>query len=190
MSLLYPRFWKEASYPPPPDVAGAVGGDDDGIVSGNNDRDDFARSFTVAQLNVLARGLSSGPADLFPPPFPRDDSPKRDGNCYGGFVGVQNPEVVLDFDVRKWRLLHVLLGGGLREDEESGSEMTDGDDSRPAFDIVALEEADEYNSFFRRVLVDDCEEEDRPSATGDEHGLNRYRGAFQPKPQSPCVPPG
>lgn len=108
--------------------------------------------FTVAQFNTLAKGLSSGPNNLFPTPFETlyDSS-------YGGFTELIKPEVILDFDnFRKWRLLEVMLGG---------------DDSSCAFDILALEEVDEYHSFFEPILVrDGC-----------------YSGIYQPKPYSPCV---
>jgi mRNA deadenylase 3'-5' endonuclease subunit Ccr4 len=120
---------------------------------------DSSSCFTVAQFNTLARGLSSGPNDLFATPF-ETDSELHDGS-YGGFTELTNPEVILDFDrLRKWRLLEVILGGSDACTNYS-----------PAFDIVALEEVDEYHSFFEPILVKDgC-----------------YCGIYQPKPYSPCV---
>jgi mRNA deadenylase 3'-5' endonuclease subunit Ccr4 len=138
-------------------------------------------SFTVATFNTLAHGLSCGPpSTLFPPPFPKEDtSTPMDTNVipntmeeeayYGGFVNVSNPEVVFDWNnIRKWRLLHVLLGGGLQTSSTTTTQQ------QPIFDILALQEVDEYNSFFQPLLVNDT----------------WYQGTFQPKPNSPCVPLG
>ena len=124
------------------------------------DSDDSASYFTVAQFNTLAKGLSTGPNNLFPTPFLDTDSGFHYGN-YGGFTELTKPEEILDFDrLRKWRLLEVMLGG-------DDACMT-GDS---AFDILALEEVDEYHSFFEPILVKDgC-----------------YSGIYQPKPYSPCV---
>ena len=119
--------------------------------------------FTVAQFNTLAKGLSSGPNHLFPTPF-ETGSDLHDGN-YGGFTELSTPEIILDFDqFRKWRLLEVMLGG------EDAFNTSDGR-FIPAFDILALEEVDEYYSFFEPILVKD----------------GHYCGIYQPKPHSPCV---
>mmetsp|Transcript_15189 Transcript_15189/g.32960 ORF Transcript_15189/g.32960 Transcript_15189/m.32960 type:complete len:232 (-) Transcript_15189:139-834(-) len=172
---LYSRFWKETPYQK--------------ITSGSSS-DDPKSSFTVATFNTLARGLISGPSDISP--FAKDKNPKRD-DYYGGFTTVQNPEVVLDFDsVRKWRLLHVLLGGGLLTDED-GSEIAECDyPKQPAFDILALEEVDEYYSFFRPMLVngDGIENQSFESSIMGNRHVNCYEGVFQPKPYSPCIPLG
>ena len=123
--------------------------------------------FTAAQFNALAKGLSAGPNNLFPTPFEKD-SALNDGN-YGGFTALTKPEIVMDFDhVRKWRLLEVILGGGLNKNDGFIA-----DDGRllPAYDILAMEEIDEYYSFFEPILV--------------KNGC--YCGIYQPKPYSPCV---
>lgn len=145
---LYSRSWEPSSQQHCVDVE----------ESGAKD-DNSSSCFTVAQFNTLARGLSSGANNIFPTPF-ETDSELHDGS-YGGFTELTKPELILDFDrLRKWRLLEVLLGGGDAFDTES-----------PAFDILALEEVDEYHSFFEPILVKDgC-----------------YCGIYQPKPYSPCV---
>eukprot|EP00984_Skeletonema_dohrnii_P011329 scaffold4513_cov113-Skeletonema_dohrnii-CCMP3373.AAC.3 len=149
---LYPRSWTPSSSPH--------------NVEDSDDEGDSASYFTVAQFNTLAKGLSTGPNNLFPTPFLDTDSGFHYGN-YGGFTELTKPEVILDFDrLRKWRLLEVMLGG-------DDACMT-GDDrlkSPALFDILALEEVDEYHSFFEPILVKDgC-----------------YSGIYQPKPYSPCV---
>lgn len=159
---LYPRHWMEASP----------------SARKNDDRGSNKSTFTVAQFNMLARGLSSGPAEDAPTPF--EISMSNEG--YGGFIGVPNPEVVFDFEIRKWRLLQVLLGGGLGDEDFSTH-----DASKPPFDILALEEVDEYNSFFGPVLLGDGGSDGTPKGTCT---LGCYRGVFQPKPSSPCVPFG
>lgn len=155
---LYPRSWEPSSQQ---QQQQSVKVDDSATDSTN--ADDSSSCFTVAQFNTLARGLSSGPNDLCPTPF-ETDSELHDGS-YGGFTELTHPEVIFDFDrLRKWRLLEVILGGS--DACNSGGRL-----KSPAFDILALEEVDEYHSFFEPVLV--------------KHGC--YCGIFQPKPYSPCV---
>lgn len=93
--------------------------------------DDSDKSFTALQFNTLAEGLSAGPNA--PRPFPLDaetgDSLK---NAYGGFTEIPHPEVVLDFQLRRWRIMEVLL-------EHSP-------------DIMALQEVDRYHGFFAPIL--------------------------------------
>ena len=178
---LYPRLWIENTTPPPRKSSGF------GAIVDPTADDDAESSFTVATFNTLARGLSSGPADLFPPPFARDESAEP-FEIYGGFSSVRSPEIVLDFEVRKWRLLHVLLGGGLCDGIDGGRDIGH-HRSRPAFDVLALEEVDEYNSFFRPLLLNEVDDSGEDRSTGRTL-INGYRGAFQPKPHSPCIPLG
>ncbi|KAL3817605.1 hypothetical protein ACHAXA_006494 [Cyclostephanos tholiformis] len=178
---LYPRFWVENKTPSRQWGKSAI--------SDPAKVDDGKFSFTVATFNTLARGLSSGPADLFPAPFAREDLAEP-FEIYGGFSSVRSPEIVLDFDVRKWRLLHVLLGGGLRDGIDGDSGATAHHWSRPAYDILALEEVDEYNSFFRPLLLNDVDVTEEDRTTERFHFINGYHGVFQPKPHSPCIPLG
>ncbi|KAL3797665.1 hypothetical protein HJC23_013497 [Cyclotella cryptica] len=158
-------------------------------------------SFTVAQFNMLARGLSSGPNQLFPTPFlPHDDN--FDGS-YGGFTHLRQPQLVLDYHrVRKWRLLHVLLGGGLltKEDDHASDIGAVGDtdtdfkarDTIPydiPFDILALQEVDDYYSFWYPLLVGKRDKSVLGSQTMPKKNskIANYQGVFQPKPNSPCV---
>jgi mRNA deadenylase 3'-5' endonuclease subunit Ccr4 len=53
-------------------------------------------------------------------------------DIYGGFSNIPNPEIVLDFDLRRWRLMEVLL-----EDD---------------YDIIAMEEVDRFHGFFEPLL--------------------------------------
>lgn len=82
---------------------------------------------TVMQFNLLAEGLSAPPSDIKSPPFP----PTRDSS-YGGFDKLPHPEVILDWELRKWRLLEAIF------------------DVRP--DILAIQECDHYTDFFSRAL--------------------------------------
>jgi len=94
-------------------------------------------SFSALQFNTLAEGLSAGP-DVSPP-FPIDQQIEGEKNIgYGGFSELTHPEICLDFSLRRWRLLEVILGGDSSSD---GS-----------FDLLALEEVDRFRGFFAPVL--------------------------------------
>lgn len=61
-----------------------------------------AMQFSILQFNLLAEGLSSGP-DV-PAPF---EFKKASG--FGGFDAVEHPEVCMDWNLRKWRLVEEML---------------------------------------------------------------------------------
>ncbi|CAJ1388037.1 unnamed protein product, partial [Effrenium voratum] len=105
-----------------------------------------AQILRAMQFNVLAEGLSSRSTDI--PPFPEAATQVSDG---GGFTKV--PHDVLDYSVRK----HLVLEEVLRVEP----------------DVVALEECDHFEDFFRPALA----------ACG-------YRGEFCRKKWSPCAPYG
>jgi hypothetical protein len=182
---LYSRYWQEVL--PRPSLPCSNNNNKQAITISDTTttNNKLHSSFTVATFNTLAHGLSCGPPSThFPPPFPKEEtSTPMDTNVvsntmdeeayYGGFVTVSNPEVVFDWNnIRKWRLLHVLLGGGLQT--SSSTTTTTTTQQQPIFDILALQEVDEFNSFFEPLLVNDT----------------WYQGTFQPKPNSPCVPLG
>jgi len=92
-------------------------------------------------FNILARGLSSGPESSAPFSSRISGEPiDPTGNKFGGFDSIPHPEICLDFDKRKWRLLEILLGG--EENKKYSLE----------WDIIALQECDEYYSFFNPIL--------------------------------------
>jgi mRNA deadenylase 3'-5' endonuclease subunit Ccr4 len=64
----------------------------------------------------------------------RQDDSKKGG--YGGFTSLSHPSAVLDFHLRKWRLLEVLLGSN----------------GEAEFDLIAMQEVDRYHGFFAPVL--------------------------------------
>jgi len=100
---------------------------------------------TMIQLNMLAQGLSSGPQAT--PPFTSIDPSKKKVDqlsCFGGFENVSHPELSLDFDKRKWRLLQIMLG------YENYQEKLSKNDNK--WDIIALQECDAYESFFKPAL--------------------------------------
>ncbi|GAX14633.1 hypothetical protein FisN_6Lh418 [Fistulifera solaris] len=128
-------------------------------------------TFSVAQFNTLAEGLSAGP-DV-PTPFPpclNHDTPannninsnKNQVEIFGGFTSIPYPEISLDFELRKWRLLEVLLT----------SDQADDATFKPC-DLLAVEEMDRFHGFFAPMLR-----------------LFGYQGAFCPKRQSPGVSMG
>ncbi|GKY98219.1 hypothetical protein MPSEU_000779600 [Mayamaea pseudoterrestris] len=123
-------------------------------------------TFTIAQFNALAEGLSSGPDAKRP--FPNDSADghtnhtDKNATGYGGFTSVPYIEQVLDFSRRRWRLLEVLLKT-YRQSSESQS----------LFDIIAIEEMDRYHGFFAPMLR-----------------LFGYDSFFAPKTRSPCLPLG
>ena len=96
-----------------------------------NDVDNDTSSISVMQFNILAEGLSSGPKSKTPFPMKGDDQRKKE-NDDGGFTHMPNTEVVLDFELRKWRLMEVLLEHDV--------------------DILAVEEMDRYHGFFEPLL--------------------------------------
>jgi mRNA deadenylase 3'-5' endonuclease subunit Ccr4 len=159
---LYSRSWTTAAAAASP-LSSSCNEDID-----DNDGNDSASHFTVAQFNTLAKGLSSGLNNLFPTPFESEN----DGS-YGGFTELSMPDVILDFDrIRKWRLLEVILGGGTtRRKKEVCFPNNEEEKIKAAFDILALEEVDEYYSFFEPILTK----------------FTNYCGVYQPKQYSPCV---
>ena len=94
------------------------------------------RFISVLQFNMLAEGLSSGPQSKAPFPMSPDDSmTKSDKRDYGGFTEIVHPEIVLNFEMRRWRLLDVLLQGGAAP-----------------YDVICVEEIDRYRGFFAPIL--------------------------------------
>jgi mRNA deadenylase 3'-5' endonuclease subunit Ccr4 len=94
------------------------------------DNDSFI--FSVAQFNALAEGLSAG--SNIKTPFASDDDDAIGG--YGGFTSVPKPDITLDFQQRKWRILEAILA-------KIDSKM---------FDIIAIQEMDRFYGFFEPLL--------------------------------------
>ena len=126
---------------------------------GSSSGSDF---ITILQFNTLAEGLSAGldvqTAFAVPPE-------QRDTRGFGGFTSIAVPSVTLDFKLRRWRILDILLGGGIRTYEGTDDELP--------FDILALEEVDRYRGFFAPLLK-----------------IFGYQGMFMPKSQAPGVKMG
>jgi hypothetical protein len=122
-------------------------------------------SFSVVQFNALAEGLCSGPDDKSPFPLDseRERQPQSDKACYGGFTSIDNPEITLGFERRRWRLLEAILGGGIV------SEVGKPEQNAP-FDLIAMEEVDRFHGFFAPALR-----------------LFGYEGLFMPKARAPGV---
>ena len=99
-------------------------------VDGSNDS-----SFTVLQFNALAEGLSAGP-DVTRPFAVDPVYGQSEKGTFGGFTNVANPEIVLDFKLRRWRILEVILGSN----------------GMAPFDIIAMEEIDRFYGFFAPLL--------------------------------------
>lgn len=130
-------------------------------------------TFSVAQFNALAEGLSAGPHvttpflacsdndDALPNSSNNNKQREDDVGTFGGFTSIPHPDIVLDFSLRKWRLLEVLLTS------DTGNTTT-----KPC-DILAMEEIDRYHGFFAPMLR-----------------LFGYQGAFVPKRKSPGVSMG
>jgi len=128
-------------------------------------------TLSVLQFNTLAQGLSAGPI-----PTPFDTNSDHDTNSlkdlYGGFTDIPHPEVTLDFQLRKWRLMEVLLGA---EISSAGEKSTQHEASHGCglYDVIAMEEVDQFHGFFEPLL-----------------NMLGYQGLFVPKPHSPCVMSG
>jgi mRNA deadenylase 3'-5' endonuclease subunit Ccr4 len=129
---LYERRWKSQS-------SDGANKDRPSINGDLKESTETKHSFSVMQFNTLAEGLSSGPS--VKTPFPCGSALDKNSakNCYGGFTTIRHTEVALDFDMRRWRLLEVMLS--------SSSGL-----STPPFDIIALEEVDRFGGFFAPVL--------------------------------------
>jgi hypothetical protein len=112
----------------------------------------------VLQFNALAEGLSSSPSAKTPFAVAED---LREPQGFGGFTSILEPSIALDFSKRRWRLMEVILGGGI-QDFEKGS-----------FDIIAMEEIDRFRGFFAPTLR-----------------IFGYQGIFMPKTRAPGVPLG
>ena len=111
-----------------------------------------AHTFTVMQFNTLAEGLSSGPNVKTPfhsDKGTNDASTKASKSIYGGFAKIPNPEIVLDFSLRRWRLLEVILSSF--ENEIGQRPLQDATLLGP--DILAMEEVDRFSGFFEPALA-------------------------------------
>ena len=149
---LYPRHWKP---------------------SNSNKNTNHSNEFTVATFNILAHGLSSGPTSKFPAPSVTEEG--FEGN-YGGFTHLIRPDIALNYEWRKWRLLSVLLGDGIVHEEQKMFDDTIsvnvGDrtcDLGVPFDVVAMQEVDDYHAFWHPLLV---------SETSRDNDLKQYQGVF------------
>jgi endonuclease/exonuclease/phosphatase family metal-dependent hydrolase len=98
-------------------------------------------SFSVMQFNMLAEGLSAGPTAQIP--FLQNNNPgnqeysQSEKQSYGGFTDIPQPNVSMDFNLRRWRLLEVILGS---------------DGCSAPFDLIGLEEIDRYRGFFAPIM--------------------------------------
>ena len=133
-----------------------------------------AHAISVMQFNTLAEGLSSG--TLEPLPFGKSKEYRKDDEAgFGGFTDLPYPEICLDYNNRRWRILEVLLGKYCQEqtikmynnrsDDDSGSIA-----SACPFDIIGMEEVDRFGGFFAPAL-----------------SLFGYQGIFNAKPRAPGV---
>jgi endonuclease/exonuclease/phosphatase family metal-dependent hydrolase len=138
LSDLYEREWESAN--------------DQGTI-------DAKSVISVMQFNALAEGLSSGPTAKKPFQVNSSDGHgQNEKQVYGGFSEIPFPSVSLDFGLRRWRLLEVILGTRVSAN------------SAPLFDLIALQEIDRYRGFFAPIMR-----------------LFGYEGIFKPKPRSPGV---
>jgi endonuclease/exonuclease/phosphatase family metal-dependent hydrolase len=111
--------------------------------------------FSVMQFNALAEGLSSGTSAKTPFSIPEE---QLETKGYGGFTEIKVPHVTLDFLLRRWRLIEVLLGDYIQNHDDS------------LFDIIAMEEVDRFWGFFAPIL-----------------SIFGYQGLFMPKGRAPGV---
>jgi mRNA deadenylase 3'-5' endonuclease subunit Ccr4 len=144
MADLYTRYWEKTST--------------ERTIAINSET---VHTFSVAQFNALAEGLSAGPDVKTPFSVPLEH---RDTKGFGGFSEIPNPNVALDFSLRRWRLMQVILGGGIQDVRSESSHP---------FDLIALEEVDRFRGFFSPILR-----------------MFGYAGIFVAKPYSPGVQMG
>lgn len=127
-----------------------------------------ACTFSVVQLNALAEGLSSSPSAQRPFQVDSNDCNIRQerSGAFGGFTALPFPEQTMDFSMRRWRLVELILNTMSKYDQNE----VELDEDSELFDIIALEEVDRYNGFFAPILR-----------------LFGYESLFVPKTRSPCV---
>ena len=133
--------------------------------------DDGGHSFSAMQFNALAEGLSSGASCQLP--FGRSKEHRRDDKAvFGGFTAVPRPEICLDYNNRKWRILETIVNGSCYQEAMGDAEQADNSESHGTcpFDIIAMEEVDRFDGFFAPALA-----------------LFGYRGVFNAKPHAPGV---
>jgi mRNA deadenylase 3'-5' endonuclease subunit Ccr4 len=159
-STLYSRTWQQ--------LTPATNSDNTVATTVDATTDTTNTLFRVAQFNSLAEGLSSGP--LVKRPFavdPLDTHAQTESVSYGGFgLPGASASVSLDFSLRKWRILQVLLTAS-RSNQNSTS-YWHRDNSM--FDLMAIQEMDRHRGFFAPILR-----------------LFGYDGYFAYKTRSPCV---
>eukprot|EP00979_Chaetoceros_neogracilis_P006646 scaffold1353_cov169-Chaetoceros_neogracile.AAC.6 len=79
-------------------------------------------------------------------------------SIYGGFTDVPHPEITLDFDLRKWRLMEVLLGAPSSTDSKPQHQCTkeqgcnQDEANYVGYDVIAMEEVDQFHGFFEPLL--------------------------------------
>ena len=183
---LYQRQWAPTTLTSAPS-SGSGSGPSSGSSSssGSGSGSGSSSTLSVLQFNTLAQGLSAGP---IPTPFDTNsdhDNTNSLKDLYGGFTDIPHPEVTLDFQSRKWRLVEVLLGADIVSSAAAGetSSLTETSTQHEAshshgcgcglYDVIAMEEVDQFNSFFEPLL-----------------NMLGYQGLFVPKPHSPCVMSG
>eukprot|EP00565_Helicotheca_tamesis_P007697 CAMPEP_0185735564 /NCGR_PEP_ID=MMETSP1171-20130828/25631_1 /TAXON_ID=374046 /ORGANISM="Helicotheca tamensis, Strain CCMP826" /LENGTH=541 /DNA_ID=CAMNT_0028405921 /DNA_START=160 /DNA_END=1785 /DNA_ORIENTATION=+ len=187
LSSLYKRRWrrrmKDDDDVNRKESGGGETGNNSSCDGGEESRPSW--SFAVAQFNALAEGLSSSSASSSMPFSPTskgggEDSKFFPSDEYGGFTSVPNPEICLNFDLRRWRILEVLLGGGIvvenvekniAKQQQNPSSLSMASSILSPFDIVAMEEIDHYHNFFQPILSE----------------FFGYDSFFTPKPSSPST---
>lgn len=154
-SQLYPRKWEDKT-------------NSQSTFPSSPNGDTSTASFSVLQFNALAEGLSSKPKAKTPFPVSNENQGSESGAKkdpgYGGFTQVSSPEICLDFNLRRWRLLEVILGISYINKEVDNSNF------EGLFDILALEEIDRFRGFFTPLLR-----------------IFGYKGIFMPKSKAPGV---
>jgi len=160
----YPRYWK------PVPVSKSS------MENYSTEKTNSSSTITFLQFNTLAEGLSAGPhvspcfsdCDTHLLTQPKDEAEcivENDvvlNNCFGGFTQLECPDIILDFTLRRWRLVEILLGFDViprHMDAMNGS-----------YDIIAVEEMDRYYGFFQPLLA----------TVG-------YQGVFAPKTNAPGI---
>ena len=150
-------------------------GDDSKMpINGSSKSTSNNKTFSVLQFNLLAEGLSAGPDAKRPFQLdPKNEHNQQEKFLFGGFTDVPFPNETLTFAHRRWRLVEVLLGGGLLEDMNTQSPLS-GEKrphAEPPFDIICMEEVDRFSGFFAPLLT----------------RLFGYHSLFVPKIRSPGV---
>jgi len=122
--------------------------------------------FRVLQFNAMAEGLSAQPGTGIQSPILKEKAKnKSKKSAKKGRNQEHENDPAVDFSLRRWRILEVLLGLNVAQSSKTNAPT---ESFSGVFDIIALQEIDRFHSFFQPMM-----------------NIMGYDGIFVPNPNSP-----